>query len=139
MKRIFTLIILSVFLTSVINLFGQTVYTNKTDAKYHLLTCKYLDPTHDSLDIAFAIKKGLSPCGVCKPTAQSASSSGSMGGSGSMGSSKGMESQGMNQQGTSSANAASKQCIVINKDGKRCIGKAEPGTDYCLEHRKVKK
>jgi hypothetical protein len=139
MKKLSTLFLLSVLLTSASNLFAQTDYTNKADSKYHLLTCKYLDPSHDSLDMAFAIKKGFIPCTVCKPTAQSASTTGSMGGSSSMGGSGSMGKSGMDQKGSSSTGVAGKQCSVINKDGKQCPGKAEPGTDYCWEHRNVKK
>jgi hypothetical protein len=145
MKKLLRLLFLSVIMFSAVNLFAQNVYTNKADSKYHLLSCKYLDPSHDSLDIAIAIKKGLNPCSVCKPTTQSASSGGSMGssgsmsGSGSMNSGKSMGKSGMNQQGTSSTNVAEKQCIFINKDGKRCEGSAEPGSDYCWDHRNVKK
>ena len=130
MKKLLSLIVLSIILTSTVNVFAQTVFTNKADSKYHLLSCKYLDPSHDSLDMALAVKKGLSPCDVCKPTAQSASGSGSMGmgGSKSMGAAK-----------SSSSNMAMKQCAVINKDGKRCIGEAEPGSVYCQEHRNYKK
>jgi hypothetical protein len=145
MKKLFMLLILSVFLTSAINVFAQTVYVNKTDSKYHLLSCKYLDPSHDSLDMTLAIKKGLGPCSVCKPTAKGASSSGSMGSMGSMGASKSMdapksmEKSGMGQQVNSTANVAGKQCAVIEKDGKRCIGETEPGSIYCWEHRNYKK
>jgi hypothetical protein len=136
MNKLLKLLILSVFLTSASNVFAQTVYVNKTDSKYHLLTCKYLDPSHDSLDMTFAIKKGLGACPVCNPSAKGASSSGSMG---SMGAPKSMEKSGMGQQVNSSANVAGQQCAVINKDGKRCIGKAEPGTIYCAMHKNYKK
>jgi hypothetical protein len=142
MKKLFKLFFLSVFLTSAANVFAQTVYVNKTDSKYHLLTCKYLDPSHDSLSMAFAIKKGLGECPVCNPSGKGTSSSGSMGSMGapkSMDAPKSMEKSGMGQQVNSSANVAGQQCAVINKDGKRCIGKAEPGTIYCAEHRNYKK
>ena len=139
MKKLLSLLVLSVILTSTINVFAQTVYTNKADSKYHLLTCKYLDPSHDSLDMAFAVKKGFGACPVCKPSAQGASSSGSMGGTNSMSAPKSMEKSGMKQQGNSSVNTASQQCAVIEKDGKRCIGQAEPGSVYCWEHRNYKK
>jgi len=145
MKKQLSLLVLSVILTSTINVYAQTVYTNKADSKYHLLSCKYLDPSHDSLDMGFAIKKGFAPCNVCKPSAQGASASGSMGTSGSMGNSnsmgaaKSMEKPGMKQQMNSSVNIAGQQCAVINKDGKRCVGKAEPGSIYCWEHRNYKK
>jgi len=145
MKKLFKLLVLSAFLTSAINVSAQTVYVNKADSKYHLLSCRFLDPSHDSLSLALAIKKGLGPCSVCNPTAQSASLSSGMGTSGSMGSSssmstsKSMGNPGMKQQNNSSASAVSQQCAVINKDGKRCTGKTEPGSVYCWEHRNYKK
>jgi hypothetical protein len=142
MKKLIKLLFVSILLTSTVNVIAQTVYVNKTDSKYHLLTCKYLDPSHDSLDMALAMKKGLSPCSVCKPTAKSASSSGSMGSMGapkSMAAPKNTEKSGMGQQVNTSTNAAGKQCAVINKDGTRCPGMAEPGSIYCWEHRDYKK
>jgi hypothetical protein len=151
MKKLCSLIILSISLSLTYNLVAQTVFVNKTDSKYHLLSCRYLDPNHDSLNISFAIKKGLGACPVCNPTAKNASSSGSMGTSKSMDPSKGMgdsksmgapksmEKSGMNQKENSSANVAAQQCAVLDKDGKRCIGMAEPGSVYCWEHRNYKK
>ena len=136
MKKLLSLLVLSVILTSTTNLFAQTVYTNKADSKFHLHTCKYLDPSHDSLDMAFAIKKGFGECPVCKPAAQGASSSGGMG---SMGAPKSMEKSGMGQRGNATTKVVSQQCAVIEKDGKRCIGMKEPESDYCLEHRNYKK
>lgn len=136
MKKLFSLLVLSVILTSTFNLFAQTVYTNKADSKFHLLTCKYLDPSHDSLDMAFAIKKGFGECPVCKPSAQGASSSGSMG---SMGTPKSMEKSGMGKPGSATTKVASQQCEMIDKDGKRCAGMKEPGSVYCLEHKNYKK
>ena len=145
MKKLLSLLVLSIILTSTIKVFAQTVYTNKTDSKYHLLSCRFLDPSHDSLDMSLAIKKGLAPCSVCEPSSKSKSSSGSMGTSGSMGNSnsmgatKSMEKSGMKQQLNSSVNTTGQQCAVINKDGKRCIGTTEPGSIYCWEHRNYKK
>ncbi len=75
MKKLFKLLVLSTFLTSAINVSAQTVYVNKADSKYHLLSCRFLDPSHDSLDMAIAVKKGFSPCSVCNPSAQGGSSS----------------------------------------------------------------
>lgn len=148
MKKLLNLTILSVLLITATDVLAQTVYVNKSDSKFHLLTCKYLDPSHDSLDIAFAIKKGLGDCPVCNPSKKGSSSTGSMGSMGaskSMGASgskdapKNMEKSGMGQQGNSSANPAGQQCAVIDKDGKRCIGMAESGSVYCWEHRDYKK
>ena len=76
MKKLLSLLDSVSHLTSTVNVFAQTVYTNKADSKYHLLTCKYLDPR---MNMAFAINKGFGACPVCKPSAQGASSSGSMG------------------------------------------------------------
>ena len=142
MKKLFKLLFLFVFLTSAASVFAQTVYVNKTDSKYHLLTCKYLDPSHDSLSMTFAIRKGLGECPVCNPSGKGASSSGKMDNMGapkSMDAPKNMEKSGMGQQVNSSVNVAGQQCAVINKDGKRCIGKTEPGTIYCAEHKNYKK
>lgn len=139
MKKLFKLFVLSAFLTLTINVSAQIVYVNKTDSKYHLLSCRFLDPSHDSLDMSVAVKKGLAPCSVCEPSSKIKSSSGSMGNSNSMGTTKSMEKSGMNQQMNSSVNTAGQQCAVINKDGKRCIGTAEPGSIYCWEHRNYKK
>jgi hypothetical protein len=136
MKKLIRLLILSVFLTSTMTVFAQTVYVNKADSKYHLLSCRYLDPSHDSLDMVFAIKKGLGPCTVCKPNVKGGAS---MGTSGSMGAPKTMEKSGMKQQMNSSTNVAGQQCAVINKDGKRCVGTAEPGSIYCWDHKDYKK
>ena len=129
---------MSIILASAINLFSQTVYTNKADSKYHLLTCRYLDPSHDSLDMAFAVKKGFGACPVCKPSAQG-SSSGSMGNANNMSAPKSMGKSGMDQKGNSSVNTASQQCAAIEKDGKRCVEKAEPGSIYCLKHKNYMK
>lgn len=142
MKKLLKLLILSAFLTSASNLFAQTVYINKVntaDSKYHLLTCKYLDSIHDSLDMKLAIKKGLGTCPVCNPSAKGASSSGSMGSMDSMSAPKNKDKSGMGQQVNSSAIVAGQQCAVIEKDGKRCIGKAEPRTIYCAMHKNYKK
>jgi hypothetical protein len=142
MKKLFKLLILSVFLTAATNLFAQTVYVNKADSKYHLLSCKYLDPSHDSLDMGLAIKKGLGPCGVCKPSAKGAASMGNMGASSSMdapksmGAPKSMAKSGMKQQVNSSANVTGQQCAAITKDGTRCPEKAVAGSVYCMVHKK---
>lgn len=133
MKKLTGLFILSIFLTSTVNVMSQEVYVNKSDSKYHLLSCKYLDPTHDSLDMTMAVKKGLSPCSVCKPSTKGTSSSGDMGAP------KSMEMSGMKQKANTSDKAATQQCAVIMKDGKRCTGMAEPGSLYCWDHRNYKK
>jgi hypothetical protein len=148
MKKLLKLLVLSLILTSAANAFAQTVYVNKADSKYHLLTCKYLDPSHDSLSMEFAIKKGFGECPVCNPSGKGSSSSGGMGSMGtpknsdaskSMDAPKNMGKSMMGQPANSSSNVADDQCAVIEKDGKRCIGKAAPGSIYCLPHKDYKK
>jgi hypothetical protein len=148
MKNLIKLLLLFLFLNLSTNGFAQTVYVNKTDSKYHRLTCKYLDSSHDSLSMEFAIQKGLGACPVCNPSAKS----GGSGTMGNMGTTKGMdapkstdpaknmEKSGMGKQVNNvSGNNMSAQCAVIDKDGKRCPGKAEPGSVYCAEHKNYKK
>lgn len=129
MKKLFKLLILSVFLTSANNLFAQTVYKSKTESKYHLLSCRYLEQSHDSLDLSFAIKKGFSPCSVCNPptkVGQAIKSNAPM----NMGKTE------MKPQMNSSANVAGQQCAFMMKDGTRCPEKVVAGSIYCLGHKK---
>ncbi len=127
MKKLFKLLILSVFMTSTINVFAQTVYKSKSESKYHLLSCRYLEQSHDSLDLSVAIKNGLSPCSKCTPptkVGQSTKSNAPME----------MGKTDMNQQMNSSTKVTDKQCIFVMKDGKRCTGEVEAGSKYCQMH-----
>ncbi len=129
MKKLLRLIILSIFLTSTVNVIAQTVFKSKTESKYHLISCKFLDQKHDSLDLSIALKKGYSPCDVCEPPTKIGEvkkSNASM----DMGKSE------PKQQMNSSIGTAFKQCVFIDKDGKRCPGEAEKGSKYCLVHMK---
>jgi len=128
MKILFKLLIMSVFLTSAINVSAQTVFKSKSESKYHLLTCKYLEQSHDSLDLSFAIKKGFSPCGVCSPPTKVGEKSNAA--PMSMGKTE------MKPQMNSSTNVAAKQCAFVDKDGKRCPGEIEAGSIYCWDHMK---
>ena len=139
MKTLTKLFILLCFLNFAITVSAQKVYINKGKSDYHLLTCKYLDPAHDSLDITSAVKKGLGACTVCNPNVPGASSSGSMGADKSMEATKSVEKSDMMQKNPQSSKVTTSLCTVINSDGKRCPGNAEEGSKYCLEHRNYKK
>ena len=124
-EKAFGLLILSVFLTSTIDVFAQTVYTNKTDSKFHLLTCKYLDPSHDSLDMAFALKKGLGACAVCKPSARVPRQR-SMGTPSSMGAPKSMEKSGMAKEGIHLRILPVSNAQSLRKMGKDALDRSNP-------------
>jgi hypothetical protein len=130
MGKLFKLLILTVFLASTINVRAQTVYKSKTESKYHILGCRYLDQSHDSLDLTFAIKKGFSPCKVCNPPTKVGSATKSSTTPMSMGKTE------MKPQMNSSTNVASQQCAFVMKDGTRCPEKAEAGSIYCMGHNK---
>lgn len=129
MKELFKLLILSVFLTSTVNVFAQTVYKSKSESKYHLLSCRYLEQNHDSLDLSFALKNGFSPCSVCNPptkVGQAIKSNAPM----NMGKTE------MKPKMNSTTNMTAQQCAFVMKDGMRCPEKAVAGSIYCMGHKK---
>jgi hypothetical protein len=130
MKRLTKLLILSVFLTSTVNVCAQTVYKSKAESKYHMIGCRYLDQSHDSLDLTFAIKKGFSPCSVCNPPTKVGSVTKSTPAPMGMGKTE------MKPQMNSSTNVASKQCAFVLSDGTKCPEKAVAGSIYCMVHKK---
>jgi hypothetical protein len=130
MKKLIKLLILSVFLTSAINVCAQTVYKSKANSKYHILGCRYLDQSHDSLDLTLAIKKGFGPCPVCNPPTKTSSGSKSNTAPMSMGKTE------MQPQMNSSTNVASQQCAFVLSDGTKCPEKAVAGSIYCTVHKK---
>jgi hypothetical protein len=130
MKKVFGLIIVSFFMASTINLFAQTVYKSKVESKYHLLTCRYLDQSHDSLDLSFAIKKGFAPCPVCDPPTK-------VGQAVKKNAPMEMGKTDMKPPMNSSTMAADKQCIFVKSDGTRCTKEAETGSKYCMTHKKM--
>jgi hypothetical protein len=130
MKKLIKLLLLSVFLTSTLNVFTQTVYKSKSESKYHLLSCRYLEQNHDSLDLSLAIKNGFSPCGVCNPPTKIGQVIKSNAGSMSIGKTD------MKPQMNSTTTVTGKQCAFVAKDGTRCTGEVEAGSKYCLEHMK---
>lgn len=129
MKKLISLLILSIFLTASIDLIAQTVYITKTGSKYHRDGCRYLSKSKIAIDLASAIKS-YGPCSVCKPPTQIGSSSNSNADS------KSTQSSVPKQQVNSSTNVASQQCEAITKAGTRCSRKAEAGSKYCWQHKK---
>ena len=49
---------------------AQTVYITKTGRKYHADGCRYLSKSSIAIDLADAIARGFTPCGVCNPPTQ---------------------------------------------------------------------
>lgn len=129
MKKLFKLLILTVFLASAINVCAQTVYKSKAESKYHIIGCRYLDQSHDSLDLTFAIKKGFSPCRVCNPPTKVGSAAKSTTAPMGMGKTE------MKPKMNPSTNVSSQQCAFVLSDGTRCPEKAEAGSVYCMVHK----
>lgn len=48
---------------------AQTVYVTKSGTKYHFHDCKFVQSSGTAMALSEARAKGLTPCGVCKPTA----------------------------------------------------------------------
>lgn len=73
MKLIKSLILL-LFFTLTIE--AQTVYITNSGAKYHRESCRYLSKSKIAIDLQEAIRKGYTPCSVCKPLTQPTKSEG---------------------------------------------------------------
>lgn len=129
MKKLISLLILSIFLTASIDLIAQTVYVTKTGTKYHSDGCRYLSQSKIAIDLASAIKS-YGACSVCKPSTQVGSSSNK---NATSTSTQRIEPK---QQVNSSTNVASQQCAAITKAGTRCSRKADAGSVYCWQHKK---
>lgn len=129
MKKIFSLLLLSILLTASIDLMAQTVYITKTGAKYHNDGCRYLSQSKISIDLASAISKGYGPCSVCKPPTQATSPSTNKPATATP------EKKEVQKQVTPT-NVVSQQCAAITKAGTRCSRKAEAGSIYCWQHKK---
>jgi len=69
MKRasIYLVIAVGLILIALPALAGRTVYITKTGEKYHLGSCRYLKKSKIPVDIEEAVRRGYTPCSVCKP------------------------------------------------------------------------
>ena len=130
MKKLISLFILLIFLTTTFDVIAQTVYVTKTGSKYHNDGCRYLSQSKISIDLSAAIAKGYGPCSICKPPTQTVSTSNSKAATITP------EKREVKQQVNSSTNAVSQQCAAITKAGTRCSRKAEAGSIYCWQHKK---
>ena len=128
MKKVISLSILLIFLTTTIDVIAQTVYVTKTGSKYHKDGCKYLSQSKISIDLSAAIAKGYGPCSVCKPPTQAVSTSNSKAAITTP------EKREVKQPVNLPTNAVSKQCAAITKAGTRCTRKSEVGSIYCWQH-----
>lgn len=130
MKKLISLLILSIFLTTSISVVAQTVYITKTGAKYHNDGCRYLSQSKISIDLSAAISKGYGPCSVCKPPTQASSASTNKAATTTP------EKTEVKKQINPLTNTANQQCAAITKAGTRCSRKAEVGSIYCWQHKK---
>lgn len=48
---------------------AQTVYVTENGKKYHKKNCTLVNEGKKGIELSEAKKKGLEPCGVCKPDA----------------------------------------------------------------------
>jgi len=46
---------------------SKIVYITRTGEKYHRESCRYLNQSKISIELNEAIKRGYTPCSVCKP------------------------------------------------------------------------
>lgn len=49
--------------------FGQLVYKTPSGKKYHLESCRMVKNFSEEITIQEALKLGLGPCSICKPSA----------------------------------------------------------------------
>jgi len=128
MKRLFSSLILLIFLVSSFNTIAQTVYITKTGSKYHNDGCRYLSQSKISIDLVTAISKGYGACSVCKPSTHATSNTKSLTTTETKVETK--------QELNTSKTVTSQQCVAITKAGTRCSRKSELGSIYCWQHKK---
>lgn len=105
---------------------SQTVYVTKTGKKYHESGCGSLSSSSFSLTLDEAIQQGYTPCKRCNPpTTVSGKTSNEI---------KTVVPQ--TTKKTKEKNTYSSRCIATTKKGTQCKRNAEPGSNYCWQHKK---
>ncbi len=116
--------IVCVLLMSALVAAGQNVYVTRTGAKYHTASCRYAK-TAFIATLEDALKRRLSPCSVCKPTA-------------------GLTEEQLNNTASPALhstpnqapqNTTSKQCYGTTKAGARCKRLTTEPSGYCFQHK----
>lgn len=68
-RNLFTFVFFIVFAMMSHLASAQTVYVTENGKKYHKKNCTLVNEGKKGIELAEAKKKGLEPCGVCKPDA----------------------------------------------------------------------
>lgn len=110
-------IILFIFISLICK--SQTVYKTPSGAKYHLASCRMVNNVSKELSIPDAIKIGIQPCKICKPSTVNMQ----------------FESPKKITNGTSNT----VQCKGITKAGTRCKHMTSIANGYCFQHNPEKK
>lgn len=98
-----------------LNTQAQIVYKSPKGQKYHLPTCRTVNNVSESLSVDKALKMGLEPCKICKPTYNASSRT--------------------NPPSKTPAGEGQKtQCNGITKKGTRCKHYTTIGNQYCFQH-----
>lgn len=110
--------IVLIFLTFSIH--GQTVYKTPSGAKYHRESCRTVKNVSEAISIKEALKKGLSPCKICKPPVSNSGSSANT-----------FVSTPNKAKGEDEA----VQCKGKTKKGIRCKRMTKIADGYCFQHK----
>ena len=98
-----------------LNLSAQTVYKTPSGTKYHLSGCRMVKNVSSYLNVEHAIRKGLTPCKICRPPFKQVS---------------GTPSKPKQVAGINSEN----QCYATTQKGLRCKRKTKIGNNFCFQH-----
>jgi len=108
--KIFVILVLLTF-----PVYSQTVYKTPSGKKYHLASCRTVKNVSEAISVTEALKKGLTPCKICKPPVSS-------------------KNQFFNTQNKAKGEAETVQCKGITKKGTRCKHRTSIADGYCFQH-----
>lgn len=115
-KQLLFLSVIFLFLIS--NVCSQTVYVTKTGKKYHNEDCRYLRQSSIAINLHDAIKRGYTPCLVCKPTVTTSESYSTI----------------PQPSNKNYRQAISVRCSAITKAGRQCKRMTRSPNGRCWQH-----
>lgn len=118
-KRVKRLLFIIAILFAVTS-FSQDVYRTKTGEKYHKEKCHFLKYSKIKLELSKAIKLGLEPCKVCKPSPKANATHNA--------------NNFVPAKLTRSKSSTALQCTGKTKTGKRCKRKTKNSNQRCYQH-----
>jgi len=131
MKKILFVVLSLVFFSSIDSL-GQTVYKTRTGKKYH--TSSHY-PNSTPISLPDALKQGLGPCSVCKPSNQVKTENNEVNTLTSPTDNSTQRSTQSTDKIKSSSSTASKQCMGTTKAGQRCKRTTTDPSGYYYQHK----